>query len=100
MNDDELKIAIIVAIVLASLMHKPASVSHKQVDTKQVVMVENLKTKTKHKKSLSKDFRNSPEVIQGMDNIPVKKHKGELSRAIEPNHKINGLNGLNGLILE
>lgn len=48
----------------------------------------------KQERSLARDFEASPDVVKGMNNIPVKKEKGQLSRAIEPNHRVANLNGL------
>lgn len=45
--------------------------------------------------SLGRDYREAPDVIQGAQGMSVHKENGELSRAVEPNNRIEGLNGLN-----
>ncbi|RLA73585.1 MAG: hypothetical protein DRG11_07585 [Epsilonproteobacteria bacterium] len=86
MNDN----TIITLAAVAALVALLGSTGSDKDDTNQP---EPLKEERKEH-SLARNFEASPDVVKGMNNIPVKKEKGQLSRAIEPNHRVSNLNGL------
>ena len=90
MNDD-IMIPVAGFFIVIALLGGGTS-NKKEVESK--IVEHSIQKVVKQERSLARNFKASPDVIEGMDNISVKKDKRELSRAIEPNHKISNFNGL------
>ena len=87
MNDDII-IPVVGFFVLVALLGGGSNSTEEKVKTKVV------QESVKKERSVARDYKASPTVIEGMGNISVIKEKGQASRAIEPNHKVSHLNGL------
>jgi hypothetical protein len=97
MEDVDFKMVFGLSLMLTLLIYPwyyEKRFSEKSDKTNSSHMVKNEIHHVQKEKTLSKDFEDAPENIRNAKGLSVYKQDGELSRAIEPNHKISGFNGI------
>lgn len=93
MKDDDVGIAIAASMLLFwFLAIGSISSQEKNEEVRNQSSYEESNITKEH--SLAKDFESAPNVVKGVKGLSVYKKDGELSRAIEPNHRVDGFNGV------